>query len=242
MALNQRNEFLRKPQVIAALKLLVDYDGIANQLLAGTEVVHQSFLPHGVLGASDDNPFRFDPARAKALLEQAGLGAGFAIGLDTIGAAPWLDIAQALQAGFARAGVRLEIRPGDEKEVLTKYRARRHDIFLGPWGSDYPDPQSNAQAFIGGEDLSDNATLRTLAWRNSWKNADLSHRLDAAAAEPDIAKREMMYRALQRDHQAIAPFVMMFQDVAVAAHRNTVGGFILGASPDHTLYAGIEKR
>ena len=242
MALNQRNEYLRRPQVIEALKYLVDYDGIANQLLAGTEVVHQSFLPEGVLGASEDNPYRFDPARAKTLLAEAGLGGGFSVGLDTIGAAPWLDIAQALQAGFARAGVRLEIRPGDEKEVLTKYRARRHDIFLGPWGSDYPDPQSNAQAFVGGEDLSDNATLRTLAWRSSWKNPELSHRLDAAAAEPDIAKREAMYRALQRDHQAIAPFILMFQDVAVAAHRSSVTGFVLGASPDHTLYAGIKKQ
>jgi hypothetical protein len=34
----------------------------------------------------------------------------------------------------------------------------------------------------------------------------------------------------------------MFQDVSIAAHRPGISGFILGASPDHTLYAGIEKH
>jgi peptide/nickel transport system substrate-binding protein len=242
LALNQRNLYLRRPEVIAALKYLVDYDGIAKGLLAGTRVVHQSFLPDGVLGASDVNPFRFDPTHARELLAEAGLERGFSIGLDVIGNSPWIDIAQALQAGFAQGGVRLDIRPGDDKEILTKYRARRHDIFLGPWGSDYPDPESNAQAFISDEDESDNSALKTLAWRNSWQNADLSRRVDEAVAEGDIGRREAIYRDLQRDHQRVAPFVILFQDVAVAAHRRSVTGLVLGPSPDHTLYAGIEKR
>jgi peptide/nickel transport system substrate-binding protein len=61
-------------------------------------------------------------------------------------------------------------------------------------------------------------------------------------AEGDIGRREAIYRDLQRDHQKVAPFVILFQDVAVAAHRRSVTGLVLGPSPDHTLYAGIEKR
>ena len=242
MALNQRKVELRRPQVIEAFKYLVDYDGIAKGLLGGTRVVHQSFLPDGILGASDARPFRYDPLRAKALLDAAGLGNGFAVTMDVIGGSPWIDIAQALQAGFARAGVRLELLPGDDKETLTKYRARRHDIYLGDWGSDYPDPQSNAQAFVTADDLSDGAALKTLAWRNSWQNPSLAARVEAAARESDIEKRAALYAAIERDHQRVAPFVIMFQEVAIAAHRRTVDGLVLGPSPDHTLYAGIRKK
>lgn len=241
-ALNQRNEVLRRPQVIEALKYLVDYDGIARGLLGGTRIVHQSFVPDGILGADDDQPFRFDPARAKALLDAAGLGDGFGVTVDVAGASPWIDIAQALQAGFAKAGVRLTLQPGDDKATLTKYRARRHDIYLGEWGSDYPDPASNAQAFISDDDEGDAAPLKTLAWRNSWQDPELARRVEAAEREPDIERRAALYRQLQHDHQSVAPFVIMFQDVAVAAHRRTVSGLMLGASPDHTLYAGIEKK
>lgn len=242
MALNQRHPVLRRPQVIEALKYLVDYDGIAKGLLGGTRVVHQTFLPDGILGASDERPFRYDPLRAKALLDAAGLGNGFAVSMDVIGGSPWIDIAQALQAGFAGAGVRLQILPGDDKETLTKYRARRHDIYLGDWGSDYPDPQSNAQAFITNDDMSDSAALKTLAWRSSWRNPDLAARVETAARESDIEQRAALYQALERDHQRVAPFVILFQDVAIAAHRRNVEGLVLGPGPDHTLYAGIAKR
>jgi peptide/nickel transport system substrate-binding protein len=242
MALNQRNPYLRRPQVIEAFKYLVDYQGIASGLLGGTRVVHQSFVPDGILGADDATPFAFDLARAKSLLAQAGLGAGFGVSVDVTAASPWLDIAEALQAGFAKAGVRLDIEPGDDKETLTKYRARRHDIYLGEWGSDYPDPHSNAQAFLTNDDMSDAAALKTLAWRNSWADPALAARVEAAEREPDIARRAALYRALEHDEQQVGPYVIMFQDVAVAAHRNTVHGFSLGPGPDHTLYRNIEKN
>ncbi|HUB95180.1 MAG TPA: ABC transporter substrate-binding protein [Stellaceae bacterium] len=241
-ALNQRNPDLRKPEVIEAMKYLVDYDAIAKGLLGGTRVVHQSIVPDGILGALDGEPYHYDLARARSLLAEAGLSAGFDVGVDVTASSPWIDIAEALQASFAPAGVRLSILPGDEKETLTKYRARKHDIYLGEWGSDYPDPHSNAQAFVVDDDMSDNAALKTLAWRNSWQDKGLAQQVAAAEQEPDIDKRAALYRAIEAAHQKVAPFVMMFQDVSIAAHRPGISGFTLGASPDHTLYAGIEKR
>jgi peptide/nickel transport system substrate-binding protein len=240
-ALNQRNPYLRKPEVIAALKWLVDYDGIAKGLLGGTRVVQEGFVPQGLLGADTEEPFHLDVPRARALLAKAGLEDGFDVSMDVMAESPWLDIAEALQASFAQANVRLQILPGDDKETLTKYRARRHEIYLGEWGSDYPDPHSNAQAFVIDDDMSDHAALKTLAWRNSWADPDLAREVAAAEREPDIEKRAALYRAIQQQHQQVAPFVLMFQDVTIAAHRKGTTGFILGLTPDHNLYAGIEK-
>jgi peptide/nickel transport system substrate-binding protein len=242
LALNQRNPYLRRPEVIAALKLLVDYDGMGQAILGGMRIVHQGFEPQGFLGAIDDRPFRYDPARAKALLAQAGLGDGFDVTIDVRNAWPAMDLAQAMQASFAAAGVRLTIIPGDGKQVLTKYRARHHDIFLGDWGPDYPDPHSNAEAFIVNDDNSDGAAKKTPAWRNSWSDPEMSAHVAAAMAEPDPARRAELYGALQRRHQQEAPFVFLFQHVEVAAHLADVDGFVIGPSAARNRYAGIAKH
>jgi peptide/nickel transport system substrate-binding protein len=242
LALNQRNPHLDRPQVIEAFKYLVDYDGIERELLGDTRIIHQSFEPEGVLGALAENPFRYDPGRARALLAEAGLAGGFDVTMDVRNASVSLEMAQALQASFAAAGIRLELIPGDGKQVLTKYRARHHDVFIGEWGPDYPDPHSNAEAFALNEDNGDNAAKKTPAWRNSWADPAMNAAVAAAVAEPDPARRVELYRDLQRAHQRIAPFVFMFQYVESAAHRDTVDGFVMGFGAARHRYAGIVKR
>ena len=242
LALNQRNPYLRRPEVIEAIKYLVDYAGMAHAILGPTRIPHQAFEPQGFLGAIDDRPFSEDPARAKALLAAAGLGDGFDVTIDVRNAWPSLDMAQALQASFATAGIRLALIPGDGKQVLTKYRARHHDIFLGEWGPDYPDPHSNAEAFIVNPDHSDAAAKKTPAWRNSWSDPALAARVAAARDERDPAKRAQLYRDLQRDHQQRAPFVFMYEYVEVAAHAADVDGFIIGRGPARNRYAAIKRR
>jgi len=242
LGLNQKNPNLAKPEVREALKYLVDYDAIQKNIVSSIYVVHQAFLPDGFLGAIDDNPYHFDLAKAKALLAQAGLADGFSVTMDAQGSAPWTDIAQAIQASFAKAKVKLEIIPADLKQVITKYRARNHDIATLEWGPDYQDPHTNAQTFAANPDNSDNSPTKTLAWRNSWNIPEMTAATNAAVVERDPKKRAAMYEALEREHQKVSPFIIMFQRIEIAAHRKTVDGFVLGPSNDTNLYAGIVKH
>ena len=72
VSLNQKNPNLAKPEVREALKWLTDYASIEESLLRGLFVVHQAFLPKGFLGAVEEKPYKFDLAKAKALLAKAG--------------------------------------------------------------------------------------------------------------------------------------------------------------------------
>ena len=241
-ALNQKNTILARPEVREALKWLVDYDAIEKNILSGTFVVHQAFLPNGFLGAIDDKPYKFDLAKAKELLAKAGMPDGFSSTLDVPGSAPYIDVAQAIQASFAKAGVKLEIIPADQKQVITKYRARNHDTLLLYWGPDYQDPHTNAQTFAANVDNSDATPTKTLAWRNSWDIPEMTKKTQAAVGERDAEKRAALYEALQREHQKISPFIIMFQQIEVAAHRKSADGFVLGPSNDTNLYGGIVKN
>ncbi|HZS34198.1 MAG TPA: ABC transporter substrate-binding protein [Methylomirabilota bacterium] len=241
LGLNQKNPNLAKPEVREALKYLVDYTGIEQNILRGQYVVHQAFLPRGFLGALEDTPYKFDLERARALLAKAGLPNGFSVTMDVRNTSPITDIAQAIQASWAKAGIKLELIPGDGKQTLTKYRARNHDIYIGGWGPDYQDPHTNAETFAMNPDNSDGARSKTLAWRNSWDIPEMSKQTAAAVRERDAKKREAMYQQLQREHQKTSPFVIMFQQIEVAAHARGVDGFVMGPSFDNNLYAGIKK-
>lgn len=241
LGLNQKNKYLKIPEVRQALKYLVDYKGMEHSFLKGKATLHQAFLPQGFLGALEETPFSLDVERAKALLKKAGLENGFAVTMDVRSAEPVNSMALSIQSTFAKAGITLEIIPGDGKQTLTKYRARKHDIYIGDWGPDYMDPHTNADTFARNPDNADDAEFKPLAWRNAWDIPEMTQKADAAVLEKDTAKRARMYRELQREHQQVSPFVIMFQDIEVVAERANVSNFILGPTFDSNFYRYTTK-
>ena len=77
---------------------------MADSFLKGSNVVHQSFLPAGFLGAIDDTPYTLDVEKAKALLEEAGVGP-INVKLYVRNDQERLEIAQSLQNTMAQAGI-----------------------------------------------------------------------------------------------------------------------------------------
>jgi peptide/nickel transport system substrate-binding protein len=228
-------------RVRQALHYLVDYDGMVNSFLKGVDQVHQTFWPSGFWAALDDKDYTYDPAKAKQLLAAAGYPNGFSVTLDAANSAPYINMAQSIQATMAAGGVKVTIIPAEQKQLLTKYRARQHQMLLVYWGPDYMDPHTNADSFARNTDNSDNPATKPLAWRNSWYIPDISKLTAAAVAERDPAKREQDYKDLQKQVMDVGPFIIMFQDVKQIAERSNVKGFILGPAQDIVLYGETTK-
>lgn len=242
ISLNQKNPNLAKPEVREALKYLVDYDAIGETLIKGIGEIHQSFLPKGVLGAIDDNPYSFDVAKAKELLDKAGLKDGFTVTMDVRNTQPVTGIAESFQQSLGQAGVKMEIIPGDGKQTLTKYRARNHDMYIGQWGVDYWDPHSNAETFTSNPNNADDSTTKTLAWRNAWDVPELTAETNAALLERDNAKRAAIYANLQNAVLETSPFVIIFQQTEVAGLRSAVQDYKLGPTFDTNFVANVSKN
>jgi len=241
-SLNQKNRVLARPEVREAFKWLVDYEALGATLLKGIAKPHQNFLPQGLLGASTESPYRLDVARAKALLAKAGLPDGFKVTMDVRSAQPVQGMAEAIQQWAGRAGIRIELLPGDGKQTLTRYRARKHDIYIGEWGADYWDPHTNADTFARNPDNGDNASRSTLAWRNAWYVPEINHLAEAALLERDTARRAQDYLALQARLRNEGPFVILAQQAQVAGFRSNVEGLRLGPTADTSFLAPVVKR
>ncbi|WOC14751.1 ABC transporter substrate-binding protein [Pseudochrobactrum sp. MP213Fo] len=236
-SLNQQHETLAKPEVREAVKYLVDYDAIQSTLIKGVGTIHQNFLPAGMLGSTEEKPFTQNVEKAKELLEKAGLKDGFTITMDVRNTQPVTGIAESIQQTFAKANIKLEIIPGDGKQTLTKYRARKHDIYIGQWGIDYWDPHTNADTFATNLDNSDNATSKTSAWRNSWEIPELTQKTLAAVMESDTDKRNQQYLDIQKEFRDTSPFTMLYQLTEVAVVSNKVKDFIISPDTNYVLKA-----
>ncbi len=241
IAMNQAMPELAKPQVHQAIKWAIDYDAIASHITPKTWRVAQGFLPPGLPGALTDQPFHKDTAKAKALLAEAGLPDGFAVTLDHNSKPPYSDIAQAIQADLGAAGIKVTLIGGENKQVVTKSRARQHQLVMKVWGTDYFDPNSNAQGFCENIDDGDNTRLKSMAWQSHYQDKELTEMALAAAKELDSARRIAMYEKMQRISQERAPIAFLLQEVATAAMTKGVTGFTIGAISDYTRYAGVQK-
>ncbi len=237
IGLNQKQKELQDPKVRQALRYLVDYDGMANSFLKGAAQVHQSFWASGFWAALDDNPYTFDPAKAKALLAEAGYPDGFTLDLDAPNFAPFVNMAQSIQSTFAQGGVTVNIVSSEMAPMLTKYRAREHQALMVYWGPDYMDPHTNADGFVTNIDNTDAATGgKPLAWRNSWENPELVKATADAAKEPDEETRKADYIELQKKVLDEGPYIIMFQSISQRADRSNVKGYVQGSSSDVTYY------
>ncbi|MFK7996716.1 MAG: ABC transporter substrate-binding protein [Granulosicoccus sp.] len=241
LSFNQKHPQLSNPKVVEALKYLIDYEGMQDSFLNGQWQVHQNFLPATYLGAIDDQPFSFDVEKAKALLQEAGVD-GMEIEAGVREAQDRIEIAQTLQNAFAKVGITLNITVGTAKQILTRYRARELDMYIGAWGPDYPDPHTNAGTFAYNPDNSDEAQATgLLAYRNAWDPGPLNDMVAAAVEEGDTDARRAMYEEIQREFQSSAPFAVMFQKTEQTGRVAAVQNLNLGSAVTSVSYWPVTK-
>ncbi|MBK1865717.1 ABC transporter substrate-binding protein [Aestuariivirga sp. YIM B02566] len=241
LGLNQKNDKLKNPKVQEALRWLIDYQGMADSFLKGQMLVHQAFWPAGFYASLENNPYKLDTAKAKALLAEAGYPNGFDIQLDTGNTQPFTGIAQSIQSTFAEAGVKVTINSAEVKQALTKYRARQHEMIYMYWGPDYLDPNANADSFANNPDNSDSSASKPLAWRNAWDIPEIMAETKAALKESDAEKRKQQYLDLQTKLQTTGPFLNMFQESEQTVMRKNVKGFFSGPNSDLVFYYQTTK-
>ncbi|MEM6761678.1 MAG: ABC transporter substrate-binding protein [Pseudomonadota bacterium] len=241
IALNQKHPVLSNPKVVEAFKYAIDYEGMVGSFLKGQWTVHQAFLPRTYLGEIEDTPYTYDLDKAKALLEEAGV-TELEIEAGVREAQERIEIAQSVQNALGQLGVKLNITIGTAKQILTRYRARDLDVYVGAWGPDYPDPNTNAATFAFNPDNSLEAQATgILAWRNSWDTGGLTAKTEAAVVEPDREVRAGMYEDIQREFQKTSPFAIMFQKIEQAAMKKDLENFSMGGAITAAAYWKVTK-
>ncbi|RVT83523.1 ABC transporter substrate-binding protein [Rhodobacteraceae bacterium CCMM004] len=226
MGFNSADERFADDRVRLAFKYLMDYDGMADTVMAFLGMPRASVVPLGALGALDEaegQPFSLDLEKAQSLLTEAGYGDGFSARLF-IGTLPYASpIAQHVQENAAKVGIDLEIEQMANAQLFSAFRGREFDTIMLSWQTAVPHAHGMLSRHAVNPDNSEEAALTMFpTWRASWFSEDFNQRVDDALFERDEAKQIEMYKEIQRDHMQTGPFAYSFQLLDTAALSDSV--------------------
>jgi peptide/nickel transport system substrate-binding protein len=135
------------PRLRAAVTAALDRPILGDQVLAGAGVPASDLFGPAVPWGSTARPPAGDPARARALLAEAGRGPGnpLSVGLWSYPNRPELtELVPAIQAMLGEAGIRTTVRIADYASLEPDLLAGRYDMMLlsRTYLSDTPDAGS----------------------------------------------------------------------------------------------------
>jgi oligopeptide transport system substrate-binding protein len=180
----------------AALTQAVDKKAFIDATFAGIGQPANSFVMPGIPGYQEDlDPFPYDLEKAKASMATAlqELGVPDAAALGELkfgfnsGAGHEPRVAFLAEAWRTAFGPQTEQIGSDFAIFLQQRTAGEYDIARDGWGADYPHANNQLGLFLCGGGNND----------IQWCNTDFDALMKQAAAEPDQAKQEELYKQAQ---------------------------------------------
>ena len=228
IAMNQQYAPLAKPEVRQAIRHALDYEGLVQQIWGGAALIHQTFIPKGLLGYNPATPYARDLPKAKELLQAAGYSDGFEVELTCLDYSPWMEIAMLVKANLADIGIRVTIKPMPMPQFMEDVWSpkRKFQLHLILWAFDYPDPDSVAKPFAHCTSLEDDAPMQALAWWSNYLTPETSQWVDQAAVEVDPQKRADLYHQATEKILADGPYAIFAQPLHQYAVRKDVLEFL----------------
>jgi oligopeptide transport system substrate-binding protein len=143
LGFNTKKPPFDNPKVRAAFSMAVDKNKLANDLAKGRYLNSSVFIPKGMPGydSSLAGIQKFDPAAAKAALQQSGVSLG-SLSFLTRDITTNKQISEYLKDQWqTNLGVNVGIEVVDAKTVSKRQTASDYQFSLQGWVADYPDPQ-----------------------------------------------------------------------------------------------------
>lgn len=199
---NQKRPYLSDIRVRQALRYAIDNNAIAKELFGGLADPIHSFLPPFMFGYSDNvTRFEYNPDKAKQLLKDAGVPADWSPSAMTVSALVISRrILEAVASYWKDIGVNVKV------DIIEQGIYNQRSL-----SGDY-DMNANYISRIDPDQIA-TASFRSTTNRNGYTGVD--DLIDGARAEPDPAKRALLYRNLQDKISQDSPAAFV---VAVSEH------------------------
>jgi peptide/nickel transport system substrate-binding protein len=242
LSVSMKDERFANPKVRAALRLLIDYEGINKAVMPYYGKLHQRPLSTGVAGLLPDPGYKLDVEQAKALLAEAGYPDGFKTTLRVLSEDPFMKAATAIQNTLAQAGIEAELITGSGDQIYGAMRERNFELLVGRGGGgQQPHADSNLRALAYNPDNSDEAKLTNYqGWRTSYYDPKLNEMIEGALLEQDPAKQAKLYEDIQVYMDQSVMSILPFSEVVdTAAYQSDVQGMIV--SPWVSRFEGVTK-
>ena len=195
------------------------------KLLNGAAVASHGLLPPGLFGRDAGiPPYPHDPAKARALLAEAGYPDGFDTDYVIMNDDEAERLASSLQGDLAEVGVRMHISIMSFATYATAIGSKDGPPFSkGSWLADFADPINFLDAKFSTAAIADENAVND----SFYSNPELDALLAAAHGEPDRGTREAMYDRAERILYDDAPWIWEYHQQVTEVIQPYVMGYSL---------------
>ncbi len=226
---NVRDPVLRDSRVRQAIACAIDKDALITALWRGHAVTADTLLPPGhwaAASAKDLPSYAYDPARARVLLDAAGLrpdakGVRLRFTLKTSTDETTRLMAQVLQQQFRDVGIELGLRSAEFGTFYSDITRGAFQMYILRWTGSNEDPDIFRYAYSAASVPPHGGN------RGHYANPELDRLLIKGAAETDSAARRRDYVAVQQILATDLPSVPLWYPDVVVVHSLRVGNLRL---------------
>jgi dipeptide transport system substrate-binding protein len=236
LAMNTSRPPFNDLRVRRAIGMAIDRASILAGVYGATGVEATNPVPP-TLWAYDPStpPFRYDPAEAHRLLEEAGLTKGLSVDLWYLPVnRPYNPngkrVAEMIQADLAKLGIRLELKTAEWNEYRRIMQGGDFTLALYGWTADIGDPDNFLHTLLGclAARVGGNNVAR-------WCNKDFNDLVTEAKVNSDIAERKRLYAKAQAIFHEQMPWVPIAHANFMVATRAEVRGFTIDPLGYHVV-------
>jgi peptide/nickel transport system substrate-binding protein len=218
--LNQkRRPELKDKRVRQAIVYAINNAGIVKKIMRGFGTAAAQQSPKGYLGYVPDLKPRYDLAKAKRLMKEAGYANGFSATMMAPNNRYVNDdkIAEAVAGMLAKIKIKINLKTMPKAQYWPKFDERAADIMMIGWHSDTED-SSNFTEFL--LHTPDESTGYGQYNSGNYSNASVDSLVVRNQKETNPAKRQAMLQEIERILHNEAAFVPLhWQDRAWAARK-----------------------
>ncbi len=181
---------------------------IVDKVLRGQAQATGAFLSPMVDGspAELDQRLRYDPARARLLLGEAGYPNGFTVPLDCVNVAWRENVCQAVAAMLTQVGIRTQLRSSPSTQFFPRLTSGNTPFFEVGW-TPLPDAWNSLNGLMRSYSREGQGTFNA----GRYSNAQLDTLIDGLRVEPDLTRRRAMVTTALRLAADDLPLIPLYR-------------------------------
>lgn len=214
LGMNTENEKLTDIKVRQAIQHAVDANQVIEGAYSGTTEKSNGIICPGLLGHRKETKYSYDPAKAQALLAEAGVS-GLELELKTLNVQERVLAAQIIQAQLQAVGITVKVIPVDEGPFWEMGDQEKGDyknlqLWLMRFGTTL-DPYEATQWFTSDQ-------VGVWNWER-WKSEEYDRLYKEGQVEIDEAKRAAIYLRMQEVMEETGAYVWMNHEPETFVHK-----------------------
>ena len=211
---------LKLLKVRQALSVAINREGLKTQIMDGFSVPTGQLLPEGAVGYTPDLVVdKYDPARARALLEEAGYKDGFQVTLTGPNDRYVNDakLVEAIAQMWTRVGVKTVVQTQPSSLFFSEIARDLYSASLQGWASDTGEASSSLVQIIASVNLEKGRGAQ--ARPSHFARADIDAVVEKSLATFDDVERTKLYIQAEKMGMAEQAFLPLHHQVNVWAMK-----------------------